>query len=500
MPTDINHTPSSGVVNEGEPDMETFSISNPNEVIRINNKPMNESHPDPIGAGKMLWAHPQDKIKAEVYVKYSDFDNTQNNAITGIASYLINSFNAASLTIDGLSIFNALDQAPSGIFSKLGDVNEEFPRAFLTYIVYDRNLKPVAFNQFQVTEAAKVNGPSDHERLAFEITIEKEGYVYVYVSNQTDQNMDVYFDDLKITHEYSAIVAGSDYYPFGLPIEDRQITRHDYRYGYQGQFSEKDSETGWNHFELRDYNPTIGRWNSMDVAKQFWSPYSGMGNNPVNAIDPDGAYTRAGAAWRWTAAFLAGQDPSEIYQAGAGEYDYGFNTDAGGHFGPVGGTHYLRDAWNSNIARSFVSDYYVVDLTVQGAFGGYIGQDVNFTLMLRGKDPGLYVHDTQNVGITLSGGLDVGLSIGDGYFMVLDPSTVSSDILGGPQFTVAGGLEAKIGFGGGYGAALDIGYSETGITTVTKKIYGTVGVGFASPIHVSLGHGWASTPRALFKF
>ena len=31
------------------------------------------------------------------------------------------------------------------------------------------------------------------------------------------------------------------YYPFGLSISDRQITQEPYRYGYQGQFAEKDS-------------------------------------------------------------------------------------------------------------------------------------------------------------------------------------------------------------------------------------------------------------------
>jgi RHS repeat-associated protein len=105
---------------------------------------------------------------------------------------------------------------------------------------------------------------------------------------ESDQNMDVYFDDLKVTHKYSDIVAGGDYYPFGLAMEDRQITREAYKYGYQGQYSEKDEETGWNHFELREYDPVIGRWMTMDPAGQYPSPYVGMGNDPVNGIDPTG--------------------------------------------------------------------------------------------------------------------------------------------------------------------------------------------------------------------
>jgi hypothetical protein len=36
------------------------------------------------------------------------------------------------------------------------------------------------------------------------------------------------------------------------------------------------------------YAPVIGRWMSTDPYGQFYSPYLGMGNNPVIGIDPDG--------------------------------------------------------------------------------------------------------------------------------------------------------------------------------------------------------------------
>ncbi|TRX46297.1 hypothetical protein FNH22_31175 [Fulvivirga sp. M361] len=61
-----------------------------------------------------------------------------------------------------------------------------------------------------------------------------------------------------------------------------------YRWGFQGQFAEEDSETGWNSFELRMYDPVISRWTSLDPYNQYWSPYMSMGNNPVNRVDPDG--------------------------------------------------------------------------------------------------------------------------------------------------------------------------------------------------------------------
>ncbi|MFM7430227.1 MAG: RHS repeat domain-containing protein, partial [Flammeovirgaceae bacterium] len=89
----------------------------------------------------------------------------------------------------------------------------------------------------------------------------------------------------------SDIVAGADYYPFGLPIPERELTREPYRYGYQGQYSEKDKETGFNFFDLRMYDARIGRWVSPDPYGQFSSCYVGMGNMPNMGTDPNGGWS-----------------------------------------------------------------------------------------------------------------------------------------------------------------------------------------------------------------
>jgi RHS repeat-associated protein len=59
-----------------------------------------------------------------------------------------------------------------------------------------------------------------------------------------------------------------------------------YRFGYQGQYAEKDEETGWNHFIFREFDAIIGRWLVPDPMREFWSPYVGIGNNPVGTVDP----------------------------------------------------------------------------------------------------------------------------------------------------------------------------------------------------------------------
>ena len=83
-----------------------------------------------------------------------------------------------------------------------------------------------------------------------------------------------------------ALTAKTDYYPFGEPMPNKHTTDGNYRYAFQGQ--EKDNETGLEAFELRLWDGRLGRWLTVDPYHEFHSPYVGMGNNPINLIDPEG--------------------------------------------------------------------------------------------------------------------------------------------------------------------------------------------------------------------
>jgi RHS repeat-associated protein len=113
---------------------------------------------------------------------------------------------------------------------------------------------------------------------------------------------------------------GTNLYPFGS-IARTSKTNEDnhYRYGYQGQFSEEDEQTGWNSFELRMLDTKIGRWLSPDPYGQYWSSYLAMGNDPANNTDPDGGWSKLGA-WIRNGFSMEG-----VYDAG-GKKGWGFNT------------------------------------------------------------------------------------------------------------------------------------------------------------------------------
>ena len=99
-----------------------------------------------------------------------------------------------------------------------------------------------------------------------------------------------YFDDLTVEQTGGMIVQEQHQYAYGSPLVglNYAVGNKRYRYGYQGQYAEKDDETGFESFELRLYNDRIGRWTSYDPEGQFNSPYVGMGNNPISHSDPTG--------------------------------------------------------------------------------------------------------------------------------------------------------------------------------------------------------------------
>lgn len=92
-----------------------------------------------------------------------------------------------------------------------------------------------------------------------------------------------------------------------MPMPNRNI-EGGYRYGYQGEYAEKDQETGKEAFELRLWDGRIGRWLTIDPYGQYDSPYLGMGNDPINGIDSDGGYrTQLGAYLGWIGSFFRGK-------------------------------------------------------------------------------------------------------------------------------------------------------------------------------------------------
>lgn len=169
--------------------------------------------------------------------------------------------------------------------------NPKTPKAYVNYIFLDEQFRYVGDGSSGALRVDDLSGGTNKEGIIpINTQAKKNGYVYIYLSNES-QNIPVYFDNLYLKHERSPIVEDNAFYPHGLKIQgisSRAALKPKTKQGYQGDYSEQDDETGYNEFALRTYDPQIGRWIQVDPYNEFYSPYVGMGDNPVNFLDMDG--------------------------------------------------------------------------------------------------------------------------------------------------------------------------------------------------------------------
>lgn len=111
----------------------------------------------------------------------------------------------------------------------------------------------------------------------------------------------------------------TDYFPFGAELPGRNfISAGGFRFSYQGQeVMDVNGQTLVN-FELRNYDPNLGRWLSPDPYRQFYSPYEAMANNPVLFADPSGGWSMP--AWMHENIFSDGYNWVDEYEREIKDY------------------------------------------------------------------------------------------------------------------------------------------------------------------------------------
>lgn len=256
-----------------------------------------------------------DKFKARVNAWYqpSGMDNTTdpilNNIIDNLLSQLTPGISAAGKGTVAAQITNSTVQPGMQSFLNTQAPASSAPRAYLNWVLLDEEqFKPVTGNNGfaavpAITGAAQkqllqANGGSD-------ITIQKNGYLYVYVSNESKGN--VYFDDIRVEHTRGALLEETHYYPFGLTmsgISSKAAGGLENKKKYNG--IEFDNDLDINTYEAfyRNLDPQIGRWWQIDPkcevginpdivdedekGLESLSPYNSMGNDPIKHSDPKG--------------------------------------------------------------------------------------------------------------------------------------------------------------------------------------------------------------------
>lgn len=171
------------------------------------------------------------------------------------------------------------------------------PKAYLNFVLFDSDFKMVEKNSG--VRQVKAEPDELQELQVEEMPITKSGFLYVYTSNESQQ--DVFFDNVLLGVNSGPLLEETHYYPFGLVMEGissnalkgSSYPENKIKFGSKELQNDEFSDGGLEYYDFsaRNYNPQIGRWHSADPLAdkyQNLSPYNYVANNPVKYLDPDG--------------------------------------------------------------------------------------------------------------------------------------------------------------------------------------------------------------------
>jgi RHS repeat-associated protein len=233
---------------------------------------------------------------------YNNSNSTQIVLADIISAFIGSPDNAGIITKGATSagiqtVNNGL--IPSTFFRGTNGESTTVPKAYINYIFFDEQFKYAGGNFSRVGASGTVKNHWFSDVQLQNIVVPKNGYIYVYVSNES--NADVFFDNLQIFHTKGPILEETHYYPFGLTmagISSQAANTLTNKYKFGGKELQSNEFTDGSglvlyDFQARNYDPQVGRWWSGDPKsdKSVWlSPYNYCLNNPIRFFDPDGKF------------------------------------------------------------------------------------------------------------------------------------------------------------------------------------------------------------------
>jgi len=259
-----------------------------------------------IGPNTLLKVMAGDKVSATTQYYYQSPVVNQSGGTSLITDVLL----SLTQAISGSGITDGLTKAAAGNittqfngsipFASIANPdatnpNGNNPKAYLTVLFFDERFNFISEGSISARVAQAGNGAAP--LVLANIKAPKNGYAYVYVSNQSDEML--YFDNLQVANNRGQIVEENHYYAFGLRIA--AISSHklpDINEGYvqnEYLYNDKemigDAELEWYEYGFRNFDPQIGRFTELDPLTDNFTvltPYQYAGNEPIANIDLDG--------------------------------------------------------------------------------------------------------------------------------------------------------------------------------------------------------------------
>ncbi|MEO1053834.1 MAG: RHS repeat-associated core domain-containing protein [Bacteroidota bacterium] len=259
-----------------------LASQSPDKVAILNaNQPVGPSISLQVGAG--------DVLNIETYA-YFESGSGFSNPIDQIAfiSSVAGVFGGVNGGTEGQQqLFDAFNELLTGTIT--GSDDDNVPAAGITYLLFDQNMVWQDAGYIPVTDQAE----EAKELLKFDpVIVQEAGYLYFYVSNESQTLLRTFFDDIKVVHEHSPVVQVDDYYPFGLTYNGYQRADNTLNnFLFNGKEVQSDLGLGWTDFHARQYDASIGRMLSIDPLSELvldWTPYRFGFNNPIRYSDPTG--------------------------------------------------------------------------------------------------------------------------------------------------------------------------------------------------------------------
>lgn len=273
------------------------AYSNPNQKVAKVNGSGNK-----IGPAMILKVMAGDKFNLQVNSWYNTNGATPGAPVDPLSDIISAITNSVPLIAGGKILQSQLTSTvlnPS-VTGFLTNRESNFintkPKAYINWILFDEQMNPVITSDGKNSGAEQVAGNNvykTHTISQREIT--KNGYLYIYVSNETP-NIDVYFDQLQVTHIRGPLLSESAYYPFGLEMKGissqaATVTTNAFKFNAGTELEERFDVDYYETF-FRRYDAQIGRFTGVDVmAEEYlaWTPYSFALDNPIYFNDPMGS-------------------------------------------------------------------------------------------------------------------------------------------------------------------------------------------------------------------